>query len=381
MNAAPRFALLFAAQFLAFGVILPFLPAVLAARGLSPEEVGAALALGSAVRLIAGPMGGRVADALGDPRRVLAATAAAAALAACGFLLPAGFALLLLVQALHSAAMAPVVPLTDAVAVVAARGRPGFDYARVRAAGSVAFVLAALGGGQAVAIAGIDAAVWMLVAGLAATALAALALPRAGPAARAGPRGLAAFTAPLRLPAFRRLMLVSALIQGSHALYYAFGTLHWQAAGLGAGLIGALWAIGVLAEVALFLWGRGLVARLGPVGLCVVSGLAGVLRWGITAMTVDPWLLFPTQILHAATFAMQHLATMAVLARVVPPAEAGTAQTLHAAFGVGLWIGLITLACGPVFAAIGGAAFWAMALLCALAVPASLALGRALRPR
>ncbi|OYW08396.1 MAG: hypothetical protein B7Z53_04820, partial [Rhodospirillales bacterium 12-71-4] len=93
-----------------------------------------------------------------------------------------------------------------------------------------------------------------------------------------------------------------------------------------------------------------------------------------------PWLLVPAQALHAATFGMQHLATMAVLARVVPPAEAGTAQTLHAAFGVGLWMGLLALACGPLYAAAGGAGFWAMAVLSALALPASLALGRALRP-
>jgi PPP family 3-phenylpropionic acid transporter len=41
-------------------------------------------------------------------------------------------------------------------------------------------------------------------------------------------------------------------MHGSHAFYYAFGTLHWQAQGLGAGLIGALWATGVVAEIALF---------------------------------------------------------------------------------------------------------------------------------
>ena len=60
-----RHATLYATQFFAFGVMLPFLPAVLAARGLNPEEVAAVLAAGSAVRLLAGPLGGRAADALG----------------------------------------------------------------------------------------------------------------------------------------------------------------------------------------------------------------------------------------------------------------------------------------------------------------------------
>lgn len=379
MSPATRFALVFAAQFFAFGIILPFLPAVLAGRGLGAEEVAVLLAAGSAVRLVAGPLGGRVADRLAAPRLVLAFSAVLAALAAAGFLLAAGFGLLLLVMALHSAAVAPIVPLSDALAVVAARGRPGFDYARARAAGSVAFIIAVLGGGQAVAWAGPQAAVWLLMAGLAVTALAALILPPAEPMPASETRGVAAFIAPFRIPALRWLFVISALIQGSHAMYYAFGTLHWQAAGLSPGLIGALWAAGVVAEVALFWWGRGLVSRLGPMGLCLVAAAAGVLRWGVVAVTVDPWLLFPAQILHAATFGMQHLATMAVLGRAVPPAQAGMAQTLHAALGTGLWMGVFTLACGPLYAAAGGGGFWAMAALCAAAVPAVLMLGKRIK--
>jgi hypothetical protein len=38
VSPAARHALLYATQFFAFGVILPFLPAVLAARGLDPAE-------------------------------------------------------------------------------------------------------------------------------------------------------------------------------------------------------------------------------------------------------------------------------------------------------------------------------------------------------
>jgi PPP family 3-phenylpropionic acid transporter len=386
VSPAARHALLYATQFFAFGVILPFLPAVLAARGLEPGEIAVVLAVGSAVRLVAGPLGGRLADALAAPRAVLALAAAVAALAASGFLVAAGFGAMLVVHAALSIGMAPIVPLSDAATIASARsagldnGRDGrFDYGRVRSAGSIAFILAALFAGQAVAAFGADAAVGLIVAGCAATAGAALLLPQAAPLAAGGPRGFAAFRAPLRIPAFRRLLLVSALIQGSHAFYYAFGTLHWQAAGLGAGLIGALWAVGVLAEIVLFIWGRGVVARLGPLGLSLLAAGAGAVRWGATAATTDPLLLLPLQLLHAATFAAQHLAAMQVLGRIVPPSQAGIAQTLHAALGAGLPIGLLTLACGPLFAAFGGGGYWAMAVLCAVALPASLALGRALK--
>jgi PPP family 3-phenylpropionic acid transporter len=372
---AVRFALLYAAQFAVVGVVLPFFPAFLAARGLGPSELGAVLAAGSAVRLLAGPAAGRLADALGDPRRVLVAGALLAAATAAAFGLVAGFALLLAVQLLFSAAMAPLVPLTDALAgrQAGAGAAAGFDYGRVRAVGSLAFILAAAAAGQAVGAFGAEATIWLLAGGLLAVAAAAAGLPRTGPA---GAGRLASLRATLAIPALRRLMLLSGLIQGSHALYYGFGTVHWQAAGLSAPLIGLLWAEGVVAEVALFWAGRRLGDALGARGLCLLAAGAGLLRWAITAETA--WLpaLAFAQLLHAATFGAQHLAAMRVLVRVVPPRQAATAQTLHAALGAGLPMGLLMLVGGPLYAALGGSAFWAMAALCALAIPASAGLRR-----
>jgi PPP family 3-phenylpropionic acid transporter len=370
VSPALRTAGLFAAQFCAFGLLLPFLPAVLTARGLTFEEVGLVLAAGSAIRLMAGPLGGRIADASGRPRLVLALAALGAGLAATGLFLASGLVAVLAVMLLHNAALAPIVPLSDTLAVAAARAA-SFDYARVRAAGSIAFILAALAGGQALALVGPDAVVALLVACLLAAAAAAILAPASAASAPAPGGG---FLRLLRIPALRRLMLVSALIQGSHALYYAFGTLHWQAAGLSAGLIGLLWAAGVLAEVALFWWGRGLVTRLGPAGLCAAAAGMGVLRWCVLAATTDAAPLILAQLLHAGTFAMQHLATVQLLARIAPAGQAGSAQSLHAAIGVGLPIMLVTLAAGPLYAATGGAAFLAMAALCALAWPLSFGL-------
>jgi PPP family 3-phenylpropionic acid transporter len=378
VSPAAAHALLYATQFFAYGVILPFLPAVFAARGMDAAEVAALLAAGSAVRLFAGPLGGRLADALAAPRAVMALGALAAALAACGLPLASGFVLVLALSSVMSIGMAPIGPLSDATAIACSR-RFGFDYGRVRAAGSIAFIVASLAAGQASAMFGIGAAVALMAAGLFATGIAAMLIPPAARVRGGGPRGLAALLAPLRVVAIRRLILVSALIHGSHAFYYAFGTLHWRAVGLGDGLIGALWAFGVIVEIALFLWGRDLVARLGPIGLALIASVGGVVRWTAMAFVTDPWLLFPLQILHAATFAAQHLAAIQVLARVVPPAQGGTAQTVHAALGAGLPIGVLTLICGPLFAAFGGGGYVAMAVLCALAVPASVALGRALR--
>ncbi|MCB4822688.1 MFS transporter [Roseicella aerolata] len=373
MPVPTRFALLFAAQFAAVGVLMPFLPAVLAGQGLGPEQIALILAAGSAVRLLAAPAVGRGADGFGDARTILVLAAALAACTVTGFALAQGFVALLLVAVLHAMVNAPVIPLSDALCLGAARERR-FDYGRVRSAGSLSFILAAVAAGQAVQGFGVTSVIWLASACLALTALAARGLPPL----RRGGGGRGGFRAPFASPAFRRILPLSALIQGSHALYYGFATLHWQAAGLSPGVIGLLWAEGVVAEVALFLWGKPVADRLGAAGLAALAAAAGLVRWGVTAET--SWLpaLAAVQLLHAVTFGAQHLAAMRVLGGM-PPAQAATAQTLHASLGVGLASGLLTFASGPLYAAWGGQGFWAMAALCALALPLAWRLKRALR--
>lgn len=370
-SSAPRFAVLFAAQFAAVGVLLPFIPPLMAARGLGATEVGTILACGAALRLLAGPAGGRLADALGAPRAVMAAGAAAAAVAAGLYGVAEGFGGLLAANLLFALAFACVVPLGDALALRASR-EEAWDYGRVRAVGSAAFIAAAGVGGWMADRAGAGSVAWLLAGALAAAALAALALP-AGPAPAR--RGGGAFGAVLALPGFRRILAVSALIQGSHAAYYAFGSIHWAEAGVPGTTIGLLWAWSVVAEVALFAWGKPIAERLGARGLALAAATAGLLRWGITAETVALPALVVAQALHAVTFGAMHLATMRVLQGTVPPALAGTAQTLLAA-GIGAVMMAGTLAAGQGYAAFGPAVFWAMAGMCAAAAMLAPRLGR-----
>ena len=71
---------------------------------------------------------------------------------------------------------------------------------------------------------------------------------------------------------------------------------------------------------------------------------------------------------------------MRVLASL-PPGQAATAQTLHSSLGTGLAMGVLTLLSGPLYARFGGDGFWAMAALCAAALPVVLGLRAALRRR
>src|SRR5437870_10176182 len=182
-GALSRFILLYAALYSGFGFASPFLPAFLASRGLQPEELGLVLGAGTALRLISGPLAGRLADVRNAFRAELAIFAVLAAGAALLYLpMPASWQVAA-VSLLHAAALAPLVPLADALALSAARsgrngGRGGFEYGWVRGAGSAAFIAGMLLSGQAAARYGLSATLWLGAVCLFAAAACALLVPQ-----------------------------------------------------------------------------------------------------------------------------------------------------------------------------------------------------------
>lgn len=363
----PRFLVVYAALYAGYGLTTPFLPALLSQRGLSPTEVGLVLAAGTGIRLVAGPVAGRLADRLAAGQAVLAACAALSGASALLYLAGHGFAGLLLAGLVHAAATAPLAPLADALALPAA-GAARFAYGTVRGAGSAAFIAGTLVAGQVTGWVGLSALPVAGALAFAALAGATLRLPDAASPARAP---VAAGAGPLlRSPGFLRLVAVAALLVGSHAVHDAFAVIRWRDAGLSPATASLLWAEAVAAEVLVFLvLGPPLLARLGPAGALALAAGAGILRWSVAALTVALPALAGIQALHGLTFALLHLAAMRILGRTVPPALAATAQTLYGTLGLGLATTLATLAAGPLYDALGAGAFWVMAGLCAAALP------------
>jgi MFS transporter, PPP family, 3-phenylpropionic acid transporter len=106
-----RFMILYSALFSAFGLASPFLPAFLAGRGLDSEQVGFVLGLATALRLVCGPIAGRLADRLQAFRAEIAVCAILAASGALLYLLVHGFWAVLAIGLLQAAVLAPLVPL------------------------------------------------------------------------------------------------------------------------------------------------------------------------------------------------------------------------------------------------------------------------------
>lgn len=356
---AARIAAFYAALFVLSGIVLPFFPVWLKAKGVDAALIGLTLAAPQIVRVVAIPIVTRHADRKDALRGTIVALAA---LGLAGYFLVASVEsglYILLAFALTSLATTPIMPLLETYTLrgLGARGRA---YGPVRLWGSVAFIVGAFGAGFAADLFPAQHLIWLIVA---ASAISLTMAVNLGPLA---PHEAATVTAhqPKRLLRDRTFLVVAisaGLIQASHALYYAFSALDWRQAGLDGTSIAALWALGVIAEIVLFAAASRLPAFLTPSMLLVVGGAGAALRW--IAMALDPpvFLLPLLQLLHAFSFGMTYLGALFFTSRHAPPGQAATAQgylavilgvTAAAAMGLSGWL----------YGLFGGKAYAAMAL-------------------
>lgn len=348
--AAPLYAL-YASSFFMLGVQLPFFSGWLALEGFSASEIGLINGAALGVRLVLGPIvafeadrRARTAEALRLVALVLGGSAAALSvidvkpllgLAAIGML--ASFGVLF--------------PLQDATLLRADKARRA-NFGRVRSAGSFAFLCATLAAGEVLTRWGAASTALILAFVGVAVFASALSVPKTEGGGVAAPSRSAVFGL-LADRRFAAMLAAAALVQGAHAAYYAFSILHWTGLGINQRAIGALWAIGVIVEIAL-LWRAGrIVRRFRGETLMCAGALGAVARWvGIAAEPPLP-LLFLVQTLHAASFALAYIGMTEFLRSRTPPELLGASISLNSTL-IAATTGVATIAAGFLFDRFGG---------------------------
>jgi PPP family 3-phenylpropionic acid transporter len=369
---AVRLSFYYAAFFVFAGIYMPFWPVWLAAKGIDAAGIAFVLATGIGIKVVVNPLVAHFADRSGARRPIMLGLIAGANVSFAAFFFVDNFIPIFLVNLLFLALWAPVMPLGESLTLLAARTR-GFDYGRVRLWGSLAFIAAAAGAGALLAGRPGDTVLLFLVPAAALTLFAVAGVPDSRAPAAAG--RFAALELVGNRP-FLTMLLACTLAQASHAAYYAFATLHWQAAGHSETVIGALWAEGVAAEIVLFAAGPAVLSRCSPAALIVLAGAAGIARWSALAASAALPVLVLAQTLHALTFGAAHLGAIHFIARHVSPAVSATAQSFYSATVMGLGTGLAVFAVGPLYAVSPAGAFFAMTVLSAAALVPALALTR-----
>ncbi|MDE1220633.1 3-phenylpropionate MFS transporter [Vibrio aestuarianus] len=354
--------------FFAYGVYLPFWALWFENQGVSATDIGLLIGIGFATRCVANlvitPRIHKVEHLLPTLRWL-----SLAALLFIGFHFFTGgsFWLMALATVLFNLCCGPAIPLSDAMANYYARLQM-LDYGRTRLWGSVAFIAGSTVVGLLVASYGTDMILYTALAGIFVSLLLSLRNPNPMPVTVSEEHAERPKLSQLlrEWPVIKFLLLV-ALIQGSHAAYYSFSSIYWKSAGHSEELIGYLWSLGVVAEVAVFALSKRLFSGWSLRALFVAAAIGVIARWGLMASTTAIVALAAIQLLHGVTFAMAHIAAIQYIQHA-PQNKMVALQALYNAIPLGAFIALMTTLSGWGYENWGANVFWAMALMGVLAL-------------
>ncbi len=293
------------------GAMSPFWGLYLKSLEFDAFQIGVLMSLLQGMRIFAPNLWGWIADHYG--KRVFIVRLAAAMSLACyvGVFFGTGFLWLFAVMSLMSFFWSAALPLVEAI-TLSHLGARTERYGRIRLWGSIGFIVAVVGLGYVLDFTPIRVLLWAVLGVMAGLVL----LSGRVPEARVVPHDTDHLPVwhIVRQPQVLALIAASFLMAAAHGPYYTFYTIYLVDHGYSKSDVGWLWALGVVAEIGVFLWMPRLF-RVFPLQRILLFSLAmAVVRFLIIAWGVDRvGLMLFAQVLHAATFGSYHASAVALI--------------------------------------------------------------------
>lgn len=342
--------------FAAVGAMLPFWPLYLESLGFGPVQIGALVAIVMLAKIVAPNVWGWIADRRARRMPLVRLACFAATVVFAAVLLSTRFWWLAALMVLFSFFWNSALPQFEAVTLNHLSGRVE-RYARIRLWGSVGFIVAVMALGGIVERVGAAAVPLVILTLLGCVALSSLAVSDAGaPRARGASASLLAV---LRRPRVAALLLACLLMQAGHGPYYTFYSIYLEEHAYSPTAIGELWALGVVAEVAVFAVMHRLVAWTGLRTLFLLAFALSALRWTMVALLVESAMaMVLAQLLHAASFGLYHGVAIQLVHRQFVAGHQGRGQALYSSVSFGAGGAAGALLSGYAWSALGATATW-----------------------
>lgn len=371
------------AYFAFVGLFVPFFPVYLKDVGLTVTQIGSVVAAGQAMRIAIPALWGWASDRVGRRVPLIRGSAWLSVAMFLAYFQTDSYLGLTLVTGLLYAAWSGAHPLVEAV-TFAYLASASTHYGRIRLWGSVGFVVAVLGGGWWLDGRAIAQLLWLALGSLLLVLLVARCLrePQSltDSAATSSPLTPAVATSS---PSLRKenasaeggslnrqalaVLLAAALMSIAHGPLYAFLSLYLEQLGYSRSAIGWLWALGVSAEIAVFLWQPLWARRWSSRQVLFACFVLAALRFYLLAdYAALLGMVLAAQLLHGATFGAHHVATVSALNQWFPARMQGRIQALYGSFSfgaggmLGAWLG------GWLWQAYGASVTFLFAAACSL---------------
>jgi PPP family 3-phenylpropionic acid transporter len=354
--------------FSVLGVLVPYWGLYLQSLGFGAQSIGVLMAIPLATKIVAPNVWGWLADSVSRSKSLLPLASALALIIFSSLFWTSEFLWLALAMIGFSFFWNATLPNMEAT-TLNFLGERWRRYGVVRLWGSVGFIALVWSMGWVIDAYGPTTVLTAICTCLGGMWLAVVSIPeRPTVPARVEPSG----GHPALKPHVMAFLLCCGLMQASHAPFYAFFTLYLEHYGYENSMIGGLWALGVIAEILVFLNMHRLFDRFRFTSLLTLSFATAVLRWILVASFPQflSVIVF-SQLLHAVTFGVYHASAIQLTHRFFRERHQHRGQALYSSmsFGVGgalgsLYSGYLWVHAGPasIYIAAAAAAFLATAI-------------------
>ncbi len=355
----------YAVYYMAVGTWVPFWPLYLHWLGYSPSEIGIALAATALVRVAVPVLWGWIMDRSSRRMPWIAGGMLVSAIFFALVPFAPNFGVLVALHVTYAIFWNVALPAFDVV-TLNHLATTGNDYSRIRLWGSIGFILAVIILGPLLDVTGVGPVPWVIVAAMLLMAWMGLGIPDVQDR-RPEPASMEGFLRRVRKPAVLALLFACFCSQLSFAPFYSFFSIYLEQSSYSKTAIGALWALGVVAEVFVFIYTGRIIRRWGARTVLIAALVSTVLRWALLALYVEVVsLLIMSQILHFMSFAVYHAVTVHYVHELFPGKMQGRGQALLAAVSFGLGGAVGSFATGSAWDTYGAQTVYLCASMVAL---------------
>jgi PPP family 3-phenylpropionic acid transporter len=351
--------------FALLGALVPYWGLFLQSRGFGPVAIGELMAILMATKIVAPNVWGWLGDHLGHRMQIVRLASLVSVLVFAGMFWADGYWSIAAVMILYSFFWNASLPQFEVVTFTYL-GERAARYALIRVWGSIGFIVTVVVLGFTVERLGAESVLPAVMLIFVSIWLSALLVRDPNPEPH--PVDQPPLAAVLRKPAIIGFFLAVFLMQASHGPYYAFYSIFMKEHGYSETLIGQLWALGVLAEVGLFLVMHHLLDRYGARRVLIASLVVAAARWLLIGYFADSLVLvIIAQLMHAATFGTFHAAGIHLVHHYFQGRHKGRGQALYSSLSFGAGGAVGTLLSGYVWEGLGPTLTFVAASVLALA--------------
>ena len=350
--------------FATLGSFLPYWNLFLKHEHFNAAQIGELSALLMATKVISPNVWGAIADRTGKRLKIIRLAAFFTTLLFIGFFVKSGFVWFAVITFGYSFFWNAYLPQFEAATLFHLKQEP-HRYSQIRLWGSVGFIVAVLGIGKYLDHHSITHLPVIVLALFASIWIASLCVPEISTSVSEKP-SVSVFQI-LKQPEVAAFFAVYLLLQAAHGPYYVFYSIHLKQLHYSSSLIGQLWALGVMAEILLFIYMKKLLGVFSLRGILLSSIFLSMVRWLIIGFAADSlYWLGSAQLLHAASFGSAHVAAIHLIHQYFKQQHQGKGQALYASLSFGLGGMAGSLFSGYYWETLGATIVYSVAAVCCL---------------